>query len=180
MIRDVKLILFGLLVLCCIGIFIACTSTSKNNAKPVGNFEIERYLGDWYEIGRFDFKWEKNLKNVRANYSMNKNGSVNVINSGYDYVSKKEKHSIGKAKFASKQKDIASLKVSFFGPFYSSYTVIALDSEYKYALVAGANNKLLWILSRTPTIPDRIKEKYIQIAQELGYDLTDFVWTIQE
>lgn len=169
-----------IVALSCAGFLTSCTSMSQNNVKPVESFNVEKYLGDWYEIGRFDFKWEKNMKNVRANYSLNKNGSIKVTNSGYDYVAQKNKQSIGKAKFAGPQKDIANLKVSFFGPFYSAYTVIALDSEYKYALVAGANKKLLWILSRTPEIPDEIKQKYIQIAQSAGYNFKDFVWTIQE
>lgn len=169
-----------ILLLACAGNFFACTMEPKINAKPVSSFEIERYLDDWYEIGRFDFKWEKDIKNVRANYSLNKDGTIKVTNSGYNYVSKKEKQSIGKAKFASSRKDVADLKVSFFGPFYSAYKVIALDPNYQYALVAGANNKLMWILSRTPSIPSNVKENYIKIAQSAGYDLTDFVWTIQE
>ena len=168
------------LALGCTSSFTACAKDSKINVKPVENFKIERYLGDWYEIGRFDFKWEKDMKNVRANYSLNKNGTIKVTNSGYDYVAKKNKESIGKAKFAGKQKTIGDLKVSFFGPFYSAYQVIALDTDYQYALVAGANNKLLWILSRKPTIPDNVKNDYIKIAQSAGYDFSDFVWTIQE
>lgn len=168
------------LVLICIGILVACTNGDKVDVKPIENFKIENYLGNWYEIGRFDFKFEKNMKNVRANYSLNEDGSIKVINSGFDYVANKDKKVIGKAKFSTSKQDIGSLKVSFFGPFYSSYTIIALDSEYNYSLVAGENNKLLWILSRTPTIPDKVKENYIQIVQALGYDLTDFVWTVQE
>ena len=169
-----------IIVLCCASGLSSCSSTSKQNVTPVKNFEVERYLGDWYEIGRFDFMWEKNIKNVGTNYSLNENGSIKVINFGYDNDSGEYKQSIGKAKFATKQKDIANLKVSFFGPFYSPYKVIALDPEYKYSLVAGGNKKLLWILSRTPTIPEDVKQDYIQIAQKAGYDFTDFVWTTQE
>ncbi|MCQ2591335.1 MAG: lipocalin family protein [Treponema sp.] len=169
-----------ILMMACTGNFTACAKESKITAKPVENFKIERYLGDWYEIGRFDFKWEKDMKNVRANYSLNSDGTIKVTNSGYNYVSRKEKQSIGKAKFATSKKDVGNLKVSFFGPFYSAYKVIVLDSNYQYALVAGANNKLLWILSRTPTIPENVKENYIQIAKSAGYDFSDFVWTIQE
>jgi len=86
---------------------------------------------------------------------------------------------VGKAKFAGNQ-NAGSLKVSFFGPFYSDCKIIALDSEYNYALVAGKNKNLLWILSRTKTIPSDVKERYIQIAQNAGYDLSSFVWTVQE
>ncbi len=161
-------------------VYKGCASVPKQNIRPVGYFEIEKYLGDWYEIGRFDFKWEKNLNYVRTNYSMNKDGTIKVINKGYDYVAKKDKKITGKAKFAGRRKDLGELKVSFFGPFYSPYTIIALDAEYKYALVAGQNNKLLWLLSRTPTIPREVEENCINIARAAGYDMRDFVWTVQE
>ncbi len=146
-------------VLSCITSLSAQSVSQKSNAslEPVKDFDIERYLGKWYEIGRFDFKWEKNLKNVMAEYSLNKNSTVKVVNSGYDYVGKKQKQSVGKAKFSGNQNE-GSLKVSFFGPFYSDYKIIALDSEYNYALVAGENKNLLWILSRTKTIPADVKE----------------------
>ncbi|MFT4032687.1 MAG: lipocalin family protein [Siphonobacter sp.] len=55
-------------------------------------------------------------------------------------------------------------KVSFFGPFYSGYNVIAVDSDYKYALVAGKNLSYLWILSRNTTIPNEIKNNFLKIA----------------
>lgn len=168
-------------VFSCIASLSAQSVSQKSNAnlELVKNFDVERYSGKWYEIGRFDFKWEKNLKNVTAEYSLNKNGTVKVVNSGYDYIGQKQKQSVGKAKFAGNQ-NAGSLKVSFFGPFYSDYKIIALDSEYNYALVAGKNKNLLWILSRTKTIPTDVKESYIQIAQNASYDLSGFVWTVQE
>lgn len=169
-----------ILALSCVGGLASCTSMQERDMMPVGNFQVEQYLGTWYEIGRFDFRWEKNMKNVQAHYALNKDGTIKVTNTGYDYKAKKYKESIGKAKFAGTQTNVADLKVSFFGPFYSAYTVIALDADYRYALVAGENNKLLWILSRTPTIPEDVREKYIQTAQTAGYDLTDFVWTVQD
>jgi len=119
-------------------------------------FDIEKYLGKWYEIARMDFRFERDLNNVTANYSRNDNGTIKVDNQGYNYVTKEWKQAIGKAKPAG-QPDEARLKVSFFGPFYSAYNVIALDSEYKYALVAGKNLKYLWILSRETTVPESIK-----------------------
>lgn len=166
------------ITLSCVGVLASCTSI-PSKIEPVTNFNPEMYLGDWYEIGRFDFRWEKNMKNVKANYSMNKNGSIKVTNTGYDYSTGKFKSSIGKAKFV-KGKDLGALEVSFFGPFYSDYTIIALDENYQYALVAGNNKKLLWILSRTPTIPDYIKQDYVKRAENAGYDLTNFIWTSQD
>lgn len=168
-----------LVLLSCCGGLAACQSVPKQSLKPVSNFQIEKYLGEWYEIARYDFKWENNIKDVKAKYTLNKDGSIKVLNSGYDIDTGNYKESVGKAKFV-KDKNVGALKVSFFGPFYSSYTVISVDENYQYALVAGENKKLLWILSRTPTIPDEVKQNYIRLAEAAGYNMFDLVWTFQE
>lgn len=155
-------------------LFSACVSIPKN-VKPVESFDANKYLGKWYEIARLDMRFERNLNNVTATYSMNKNGSIKVDNLGYDHVKGKWKQVIGKAKFLDK-KNVGSLKVSFFGPFYSGYNVVAIDSDYQYALVAGSSEKYLWILSRTITIPDDVKEDYLKIAQSMGYKTDNLVW----
>ena len=154
--------------------FGSCTSIPKG-AVAVKPFDIEKYLGKWYEIARMDFRFERDLNNVTANYSRNEDGTIKVDNQGYNYVTKEWKQAIGKAKSAG-QPDEARLKVSFFGPFYSAYNVIALDSEYKYALVAGKNLKYLWILSRETTVPESIKNSYLKIAQDLGFDIAALIW----
>ncbi|PWS31711.1 lipocalin family protein [Pedobacter paludis] len=154
---------------------VSCTAIPKG-AKAVKPFKKDRYLGKWYEIARMDFKFEKNLNNVTANYSLNEDGSIKVDNRGYNYIKKEWKESIGKAKFV-KGEDEARLKVSFFGPFYAGYNVIQIDPDYKYALVAGNNLKYLWILSRTKDIPDTIKSVYLDTARKLGYETGNLVWT---
>lgn len=85
---------------------------------------------------------------------------------------------VSKAKFVSAP-DIAKLKVSFFGPFYSGYNVIAIDPDYQYALVCGKNRDYLWILSRQKNIPETIKEDYLQKAKELGFDVSRLLWVEQ-
>lgn len=152
----------------------SCASIPKG-AVAVKPFYKERYLGKWYEIARKDFIHEKDLNNVTAEYSLNENGTIKVDNQGYNTKTEEWKQAIGKAKFV-KDENIAMLKVSFFGPFYAVYNVIAIDDEYKYALVVGKNLKYLWILSRETTIPDEIKGSYLKIAEEIGYDTTDMIW----
>ena len=128
-------------------------------------FDKEKYLGKWYEIARMDFRFERNLNNVTANYSIKENGNIKVDNRGFDYVTREWKQAVGKAKLAG-DPDEAKLKVSFFGPFYSGYNVIALDDQYKYALVAGQNLKYLWLLSRETTMPESTKQSYLNIAKD--------------
>jgi apolipoprotein D and lipocalin family protein len=158
--------------------FCSC-ATIPHGAKVVSPFDFEKYLGTWYEIARFDFRFERNMNNVTATYSFNENGTIKVDNRGYNYITKEWNQAIGKAKFAG-SKDEAKLKVSFFGPFYAAYNVIAIDTEYKYALVVGKNLKFMWILSREKSIPENVKRNYLEIATGLGFDVSNLIWTEQD
>lgn len=150
-------------------------STIPKGAVAVSPFNKEKYLGKWYEIARFDFRFEKNLNNTTAEYSINPNGSIKVDNRGYNTVKGERVQAIGKAKFT-RDENTAMLKVSFFGPFYAGYNVIAIDEEYKYALVCGQNLDYLWILARETSIPPEIKEKYLKIAEDAGFNVSELLW----
>lgn len=154
--------------------FCSC-STIPKGVVAVRPFDKEKYLGKWYEIARFDFKFERNLNNTTAEYSLNDDGSIKVDNRGFNYKKGKNEQAVGKAKFIGDE-NIAMLKVSFFGPFYAGYNVIALDEDYRYALVSGNQFKYLWILSRETTIPEEIRSKYLKIADNLGYKTSDLIW----
>lgn len=149
--------------------------TIPHGVVAVKPFEVERYLGKWFEIARFDYRFEKNLNQVTAEYSQNDDGTISVVNRGYNYQEKEWKQATGKAKFV-RQKNEAMLKVSFFGPFYSGYNVVAIDPDYKYALVAGESLDYLWILSREKTIPREIRDSYRQKAASIGYDTSKLIW----
>jgi apolipoprotein D and lipocalin family protein len=151
-------------------------TTIPKGAVAVKPFNIEKYLGTWYEIARMDFRFERNFNNVTATYSFKKSGAIKVDNRGYNYKTKEWKKAIGKAKFVGDPTE-ARIEVSFFGPFYAPYNVIAIDSEYRYALVAGKNVKYLWILSREITIPEDIKQQYLALAQEIGFKTDALIWS---
>lgn len=153
---------------------LSCSSLTKG-AVAVTNFDKGRYLGKWYEIARLDFKYERGLNNTSAEYTLNENGTIRVENRGYNYKEGKWRVAVGKAKFV-KSESVAMLKVSFFVPFYGGYNVIAIDPEYKYSLVSGSSLKYLWILSREKSIPDDIREKYLKIAEGIGYKTSDLIW----
>ena len=156
-------------------ILIKSKKTIPDGAIAVKNFDAEKYLGKWYEIARLDFRFERNQNNTTAYYSLNDDGSIKVENRGYDYEHNKWKEAIGKARFIGEPGE-AKLKVTFFGPFYAGYNVIAIDDEYRYALVAGKNLKYLWLLSREKNIPNEIKQAYLKKARQIGYKTEDLVW----
>lgn len=170
-----KKITFLTIILCSMGLFLKSCSTIPPGAVAVTSFDKEKYLGKWYEIARFDFRFERNLNNTTANYSVNADGTIRVVNRGFNYVTGEWKESVGKAKFVG-DPTVAMLKVSFFGPFFGGYNVIALDSDYRYALIAGASLKYLWILSRDKTIPEEIKSSYLKKARDMGFDTEQLIW----
>ncbi|MDP1623200.1 MAG: lipocalin family protein [Bacteroidales bacterium] len=155
-------------------LFSSC-STIPEGVVAIKPFDKAKYLGKWYEIARFDFKFERNLNNTTAQYSINDDDTIKVVNSGYNYEKKQWKEAIGVAKFVG-EADVAMLKVSFFRPFYGGYNVIAIDNDYRYALVCGNNLSYLWILSRETTIPEDIKKNYLATAKNLGFNTSALIW----
>ncbi|MGZ4960278.1 MAG: lipocalin family protein [Methylomonas sp.] len=146
----------------------ACMGVPEG-VRPVTGFELNRYLGTWYEIARLDHSFERGLQDIRAEYSLREDGSVKVVNSGYDPKEGRRQEAEGKAYFVD-QPDVGQLKVSFFGPFYGAYNIIALDkTDYRYVMIAGPNRDYLWILARTPTLNEPTLGQLVSQAKALGF-----------
>lgn len=161
-------ILFSLFLTACVGL--------PENVEPVRGFEIERYLGKWYEIARLDHSFERGLTKVSAEYSLRKDGGIKVINRGFDSKKNEWGEAIGKAYFVS-EPDIGALKVSFFGPFYGGYNILELDKEnYHYSLVAGPDFSYLWILARSPDLEQTIIDSLVKKAKELGFPTEQLIF----
>jgi apolipoprotein D and lipocalin family protein len=149
--------------------------TIPEGATAVQPFDANRYLGKWYEIARLDFRFERHMNNTTAEYTLNDDGSIKVLNRGYDTLKQEWSEASGKARFVGED-SIAMLKVSFFGPFYGGYNVLALDEDYRYALVGGSSLKYLWILAREPSLPDSVKAAYLKQAKDIGYATEELIW----
>lgn len=166
-----------ILLIATLFLFIGCSPKSPN-LPTVNSVDINKYLGQWYEIARFEHFFEKGCKNVTANYSLFDDGDIKVVNrcTKIDTNEKKEANGIAYATDSTNSK----LKVSFFRPFYGDYWIISLDENYEHALVGSPNREYLWILSRTKKIDKTTKEKLLETASKNGFDTSKFIWTIQE
>ena len=163
------LILFVLLATGCVSI--------PDNITPVTSFQIERYLGKWYEIARLDHRFERGLTQISAEYSMRPDGGLKVLNRGYSKEMQEWSEAEGRGYFVQSPNE-AYLKVSFFGPFFGSYIVFELDTvNYQYALISGPDKSYFWLLARTPTIDDNLKKKLIAKAAALGFDTTKLIFS---
>ena len=153
----------------------SCTG-SPDGVTVVTGFEIDRYLGTWYEIARLDHSFERGLSSVTANYSLRDDGGVRVMNRGHHDQSGEWDEAIGKAYFVGPS-DVGQLKVSFFGPFYGGYNIVELDkSGYQYSLVAGPDRDYLWILSRTAQMQPDILQSLVNKARELGFATDELIF----
>ena len=146
---------------------------------PVENFELSRYLGTWYEIARLDHSFERGLDQVTATYTLGENGRVVVTNRGYSTKKERFEDAVGKAYFVEGEHR-GYLKVSFFGPFYGSYVVFDLDQAgYQTAFISGGSEKYLWFLSRTPTVDDAAKQRFLEKAKAAGFPTQELIWVNQ-
>ena len=143
---------------------------------PVNNFESSRYLGKWYEIARLDHSFERGLEKITAEYSMREDGGITVINRGYSSEKDEWKVAEGKAYFVN-NKNKGYLKVSFFGPFYGSYVIFELEKEnYEYAFISGPDTSYLWLLSRTPNLPQKTIDKFKKMSKDSGFDTSKLIF----
>ncbi|AJZ87781.1 lipocalin family protein [Cedecea neteri] len=154
------------------------TPTPPPNVTVVQNFEAKRFIGTWYEIARMDHSFESGLNQVTATYSFMDDGGLRVINRGFNPDRQMWQQAEGKAYFTG-DPSVAALKVSFFGPFYGGYNVIALDKDYRHALVCGPDLSYLWILSRTPTISPDLKQQLLATAARQGFAVDKLIWVKQ-
>ena len=148
-----------------------CAVSVPKGLQPVTGFDAKRYMGTWYELARIEHSFEKGLTQVSAQYSLNDDGTVAVVNRGYDASKKEWRQANGKARFLG-DPSIAALKVSFFGPFYGGYNVVSLDDQYQTSLVIGNSLDYFWLLSRSKSIPEQQFRRLLEKAQSLGVDLS--------
>jgi len=149
-----------------------CAVDVPSGVKPVTGFDAKRYMGTWYELARIDHSFEKDLTQVSASYSLKDDGSVTVLNRGFDSVKQEWREAEGKARFLGSS-ELAALKVSFFGPFYvGDYWVLDHADDYSWSIVGEPSGRYLWILSREARPPAETRQALRNRVQALGYDLS--------
>jgi apolipoprotein D and lipocalin family protein len=166
------------LVMLLVALLVGCAQI-PDGVQAVEGFDTQRYLGKWYEIARLDHRFERGLTNVTAVYTARDDGSIGVLNRGFDPEKGEWQQAEGRAKLAG-EPGAAMLKVSFFGPFYGGYNVVELDPDYQLSLVSGPNRSYLWILARQPDPPRDAVERVVKRAAELGFDTSALIFVTHD
>lgn len=171
--RDLRAALAALAILLLPG----CTGI-PDGVDTVTGFVPERYLGRWYEVARLDHRFERGLVNVTAAYQRRADGDIDVTNRGFDPKEGKWREARGVAKLVG-DPSRGRLKVSFFGPFYGGYNIVALDEQYRWAMVVGPTTDYLWILARTPQLDSRTLEALVAKARAAGFATDALIYVDQ-
>ena len=141
----------------------------------VAPFDIERYLGIWHEVARLPSIIEKDLHDVKEEYSRNPDGTIKVITRAFNKVKNKPVEATGTIKARGSQTR-GELKVAYFLPIFLDYNILDIDEHYKFALVSGSGMGYLWLLSRESSMPEEMKQRFLQKAVALGFDISQLDW----
>jgi len=156
-------------------LWLAACNYVPDGIEPIVGFDAQRYMGRWHEIARLPNRFEAGLEMVTAMYELRDDGTVEVVNRGYDTGNGEWREARGTARFIGSP-DVASLKVSFFGPFHGGYNVVDLDPAYTLSMVVGSNRSYLWILSRTGNPPPEAVERLVAKVAALGFDTQSLIY----
>jgi len=160
-------------------LFSGCVALPKG-IEPVRDFDLSRYLGTWYEVARLDHSFERGLSRVTAEYSLREDGGVRVVNRGFKAAGGTWKEAVGRAYFVGDQ-TVGRLRVSFFGPFFGGYNIIALDRDgYQWAMVCGPSRDYLWILARQPQMDAEVLEKLTTQADSFGFATDELIRVVHD
>jgi len=166
-----------LIAICTLFVMGGCQSNSDGaviDNRTVKTFDVARFMGKWYEIARYDHRFEEGMTRVSATYTLLDDGRIEVLNAGYK--DGKYKEIKGKAKQPNPA-DPGKLKVSFFLWFYSDYYVLILDPEYRYVVIGSSSDKYLWIMSRQSDLAENVIRDLLDQLRERGYDTAKLVYS---
>lgn len=171
----------NIIILVCIMLGLGSCRADNGNQKidnsTIETLDVARFMGKWYEIARYDHRFEKDMTNVSATYTLLDNGRIEVLNAGYKNGEYKEIK--GKAKQPNPD-DPGKLKVSFFLWFYSDYYILDIAPDYSHVIIGSSTDKYLWIMSREPVLPDNILSELIEKIRQRGYDTDRLVFSYKK
>ena len=155
-----------------------CSMKNRTSDIPaVTEFDLNRYMGKWYEIARYPHRFERGMNYVSATYTLLPSGKVEVLNSGIDKNGNRK--TIKGIAVAVPPAGSGELKVSFFRPFYGAYRIIYLSQDYDFAIVTSSTKDYLWLLSRNPVITGQQKDFSLNWIRDRGFEPSSLIWVEQ-
>lgn len=162
--------------------FVVSCEQNNKNLKPlevVNNLDVKRYMGKWYEIASIPMKEQQDCVGTTATYTLKDNGEVKVFNECRQKTLDGKIINIEASAKVEDKNVPAKIKVFFFWIFGGDYWVIDLDKDYNYAVVGNPSRNYAWVLSRTPTMSDKIYNEILEKLKTKDYDISRLKKTLQ-
>jgi apolipoprotein D and lipocalin family protein len=153
----------------------ACAPEPTPVAEPVKQLNVERYMGTWYEIARLPHSFQEGLQQVTAEYRLNRDGSFEVTNRGYNDAEGEWETAIGLAEPIDGME--AGFTIQFQWPFKGGYYVAELGDNYDYAVVVSNDKEFFWLLARDPGMPRWLIDQNLAQAAQWGIDVEQIIET---
>ena len=163
----------GILMSILVSIPCCAKKSLEIDVTTVKQLNLKRFMGKWYEIARYNHWFEKGMTHVIAEYSMQPDGKIRVVNKGIK--NGKPKEITGKARQPHPKEYPGRLEVSFFLWFYGDYYIMELDKDYQYVVIGSSTDKYLWIMSRTPQLPEETLQRILSMLERRGYDVSKLI-----
>lgn len=160
------------LLLLAAGIVMLSCASGNIDRHTVARLNPGELLGKWYELARFNHRFERDMTDVEASYTLLPDGTIRVENSGLDAKTDERRVAVGHAKFTD---DPGRLRVSFFWKFYADYNILERGAGGDWMLIGSHSPRYLWILSRTPTLPADVFNHILEEARLRGYDTSKLI-----
>jgi apolipoprotein D and lipocalin family protein len=177
-----KIIPFFVFIIIVSVISTTCSSPGrqqKSTVQVVSHVDLSKYTGTWYEIARYENRFQKGCVGTTARYTLRNDGKIDVLNQcRKNTLDGKLLSAQGTAKIVDVHTN-AKLKVTFFWPFYGHYWIIDLGENYEYAVVGHPDRKYLWILSRTPEMDEGLYNQILERLKLQSYDISKLIKTEQ-
>lgn len=175
-IEVMKYIMITLILLLLVGCVFCSPAANQINRQTVDTLDLRRFLGHWYEIARYDHRFERNLEQVETDYTLRADGEIEVVNRGIDRRTGEERIARGRARTT---KRVGQLRVSFFWFFFSDYNILAVGPDYEWAVIGSRSPKYLWILAREPHLPPATMYKILHLIEQRGYPTAPLIFVEQ-
>ena len=147
--------------------------------EPVADFDVERFVGDWYEIARIEQGLGKPLTRSRVEYALQDDGSLSITSRGFHTGTHRWVESTGTARFVGSP-HFGAMKASFLGLFFEGYHVVAIDPDYRWAMIMGDTTDSFKLLSRTPVLDGETTDRLVYQAELMGVEADRIHWVMQD
>lgn len=140
--------------------------------KTVEQVDLQRFMGDWYVIANIPTFIEKNAHNAVESYQLNADGSIATTFTFREGSFEGEKKTYQPTGFVTDTASNAVWGMQFIWPIKAEYRVVYLNDDYSQTIIGRTKRDYVWIMARTPVIPDKDYQQLLQFLAEQGYDTT--------